>query len=135
MVDGWMLGPDSKLLFWVPPTFRTGLWRPRNTAVIGASVETLDFGHFVHGEDWVRCKDPLPDIPGDFASNLPGPTQPHIQEISDSESDSDPDLYFDPPGLTPLFHLFPLATRKTHSRNHRRPTGWLARLGNIGMRE
>ena len=59
LVDGWILGPKSELLFWVPPTLHTGLWRPGNTAVIGQPATKLDFGNFVHGEDWVRCKDPL----------------------------------------------------------------------------
>ena len=57
MIDGWILGPNSELLFWVPPTLRTGLWRPGNTAVMGEFATRLDLEQFVHGEDWVRCKD------------------------------------------------------------------------------
>ncbi|CAG8736324.1 11246_t:CDS:2, partial [Acaulospora colombiana] len=41
MVSGWILGPDSELLFWVPPELRHGLWRPNNVAVMGKSP-----GHF-----------------------------------------------------------------------------------------
>ncbi|KIM21762.1 hypothetical protein M408DRAFT_324867 [Serendipita vermifera MAFF 305830] len=55
MVDGWMLGPKSELLFWVPPTLRTGLWRPGNTAIIGKLVTKLGFGNFAHGEFWTNC--------------------------------------------------------------------------------
>ncbi|KIM23595.1 hypothetical protein M408DRAFT_77218, partial [Serendipita vermifera MAFF 305830] len=59
MVDGWMLGPNSELLFWVPPTLRTGLWMPGNTAVIGIMATRLGFHHCAHGESWTRCKDSL----------------------------------------------------------------------------
>ncbi|KIM20971.1 hypothetical protein M408DRAFT_305789 [Serendipita vermifera MAFF 305830] len=59
MIDGWMLGPNSELLFWVPPTLRSGLWRPENTVVIGKQATKLGFKHFSHGEYWTRCKDPL----------------------------------------------------------------------------
>ncbi|KAJ7592836.1 hypothetical protein C8J56DRAFT_779429 [Mycena floridula] len=56
MVDGWIMGPDKQLLFWVPPVYRTGLWRPSNTAVIGNNALRLDFAKFVHGTDWMRCR-------------------------------------------------------------------------------
>ncbi|KIM23596.1 hypothetical protein M408DRAFT_332227, partial [Serendipita vermifera MAFF 305830] len=56
MEDGWILGPNSELLFWVPPTLRTGLWRPGNTTVIGKMATRLGFKNFAHGESWTRCK-------------------------------------------------------------------------------
>jgi WD40 repeat protein len=56
MENGWMQGPNSELLFWVTPTNRTGLWRPRNTAVISNVVIVLDFSRFVHGDSWQRCR-------------------------------------------------------------------------------
>lgn len=61
MVDGWILGPDSELLFWVPPELRKGFYRARNTAIIGRVLKTkLDLGWFVYGGQWSQCKDPLP---------------------------------------------------------------------------
>jgi hypothetical protein len=58
MEDGWILGQNSELLFWVPPSIRAGLWRPRNTAVIGKLLTTrLDLTNFVHGRRWSLCKD------------------------------------------------------------------------------
>ncbi|KIM21456.1 hypothetical protein M408DRAFT_103655 [Serendipita vermifera MAFF 305830] len=58
-----MLGPNSELLFWVPPVIRTGLFRPSNILIIGKYLVTkLNLERFVHGEDWVHCKDPLPDL-------------------------------------------------------------------------
>jgi hypothetical protein len=54
--NGWVLGSQSELLFWVPPTHRIGLWAPRNTAIMGRHTTRLDFHHFVHGKDWQQCK-------------------------------------------------------------------------------
>lgn len=57
VVDGWMLGSNSELLFWVPPGLRTGIWRPGNTAVVGNPITTkLNVQSFVHGEHWSLCK-------------------------------------------------------------------------------
>jgi hypothetical protein len=59
MKDGWVLGPDSELLFWVPPNLRVGLLWPRNTLFIGEPIATkLDLKSFVHGESWSLCKEP-----------------------------------------------------------------------------
>jgi WD40 repeat protein len=52
---GWILNSASRLLFWVPPWSRTGLWRPRNTAIIGDLVTKLDLTNFVHGDTWQQC--------------------------------------------------------------------------------
>ncbi|KAI0341545.1 WD40 repeat-like protein [Trametopsis cervina] len=54
-VTGYMLGPEDELLFWVPPDYRVGLWRPSNLWVAGEHSLHLDFSHFVHGEQWTRC--------------------------------------------------------------------------------
>jgi hypothetical protein len=57
MEDGWVLGPDSELLFWVPPPLRAGLLRPSDTLFIGEAIATkLDFESFVHGESWSLCR-------------------------------------------------------------------------------
>jgi WD40 repeat protein len=56
MDNGWMLGLDSELLFWVPPWNRVGLWWPRTTAVIAEQSTKLDFSQFVHGTAWYQCK-------------------------------------------------------------------------------
>ncbi|KZP28027.1 WD40 repeat-like protein [Athelia psychrophila] len=34
LVNGWMQNSSTELLFWVPPAYRTGLWRPNSTVVI-----------------------------------------------------------------------------------------------------
>ncbi|KZP09326.1 WD40 repeat-like protein [Athelia psychrophila] len=57
--NGWILTPtssSSRLLFWVPPWHRQGLWWPRNTAVIAPGSMRLELGTFVHGVDWEQCQ-------------------------------------------------------------------------------
>jgi len=53
--DGWMLGPNSELLFWVPPCHREGLWTPKEVYVIAEMVTRLDMSRFVHGKSWQDC--------------------------------------------------------------------------------
>ncbi|KAG8774075.1 hypothetical protein FRC12_002170 [Ceratobasidium sp. 428] len=36
--DGWVVGPASQLLLWVPPELRAGLKRPQNSVVIHRRV-------------------------------------------------------------------------------------------------
>ncbi|KZP08547.1 WD40 repeat-like protein [Athelia psychrophila] len=55
LLDGWMQNSPTELLFWVPPAYRTGLWRPNSTLVIGRRTTKLDMTRFVHGKDWARC--------------------------------------------------------------------------------
>jgi hypothetical protein len=60
MTNGWVLGPNSELLFWVPPEWRDRLWRPNNVAIISSSITTkLDLNDFVHGAAWTLCKEQL----------------------------------------------------------------------------
>jgi hypothetical protein len=57
MVDGWVIGSNSELLFWVPASMRDGLWRPRNVTAIGKAMQTkLDFKSFCHGSYWTLCE-------------------------------------------------------------------------------
>jgi WD40 repeat protein len=56
LVDGWILGPNLELLFWVPPSLCIGLWWPRNTVVIAKVSTKLDFKSFCHGNSWAQCK-------------------------------------------------------------------------------
>ena len=52
----WILDSKGGHLFHAGRPFR----HPRNTLVIGECSE-IDFSHFVHGTDWVRCREPLED--------------------------------------------------------------------------
>ncbi len=55
--NGWVMRANGELLFWVPPWNRSGLWWPRNTAVIAGVPTKLDLTRFEYGVDWQRCKD------------------------------------------------------------------------------
>jgi hypothetical protein len=57
MKDGWVLGPNSELLFWVPPSLRVGLLRPRTKLLIGPHTQTrLNLDSFAHGVRWTLCE-------------------------------------------------------------------------------
>jgi hypothetical protein len=52
-----MRGPNDELLFWIPPDYRSLIWRPSNIAIIGHMVTRLDLRRFTHGTDWAKCFD------------------------------------------------------------------------------
>jgi WD40 repeat protein len=53
--DGnWIFGPKGERLFCSPLPFR----HTRNTLVIGECPK-IDFSNFVHGDEWVKCREPL----------------------------------------------------------------------------
>ena len=53
--DGyWILGPGRERIFWTRLPFR----HARNTLVIGECLK-IDFTNFVHGDEWVKCREPL----------------------------------------------------------------------------
>ncbi|KAG2032878.1 hypothetical protein BDR03DRAFT_873117, partial [Suillus americanus] len=55
--DGWMVGPDRRLLFWVPPASRQQpLYYPGTVWVIPNGLE-LDLSRMAHGEQWWKCRD------------------------------------------------------------------------------
>ncbi|KAF9449463.1 WD40 repeat-like protein [Macrolepiota fuliginosa MF-IS2] len=54
--NGWVAGPGGELIFWIPPWNISGLWWPRNTAVIAATQTRLDFTKFEYGVNWQRCQ-------------------------------------------------------------------------------
>ena len=54
--DGWIVGPNGKLLLWVPPSYHTKLglyfsW----TGFIPRGIPKLDLSKMVHGTDWHEC--------------------------------------------------------------------------------
>jgi WD40 repeat protein len=53
--DGWILGRQGELLFWVPPEHRLGLWWPRTLTIIGTPYTRLDLSQFNHGQTWTAC--------------------------------------------------------------------------------
>jgi WD40 repeat protein len=55
LVNGWVKGKNSELLFWLPPYYRFGLWGLSTIAVMGRKTTKLDFSQFIHGRDWAKC--------------------------------------------------------------------------------
>ncbi|KAG8773577.1 hypothetical protein FRC12_002455 [Ceratobasidium sp. 428] len=54
--DGWIITPDSRLLFWVPQDLRTGLNRPQNAVVLRPGGWLgLDFKGAAIGQKWTEC--------------------------------------------------------------------------------
>jgi len=55
--DGWMMGPDRRLLFWVPPASRYAFYTPRTSLVIPRGGVELDLSRMAHGTRWSDCRD------------------------------------------------------------------------------
>ncbi|KZP06575.1 WD40 repeat-like protein [Athelia psychrophila] len=55
LANGWMQNSPTELIFWVPPEYRTGLWQPSDTVVIGQLSNCLDLTRFVYGDNWAQC--------------------------------------------------------------------------------
>jgi WD40 repeat protein len=55
--DGWISGPNSELIFWVPHRNRDGLLMPSMIQKMGVPVPTkLIFDHFVQGDSWIKSR-------------------------------------------------------------------------------
>ena len=57
--DGWIHGPGSELLLWIPTTLRSSFVPPRTITLLGGYESRIDFTHFVHGMAWEQCAEPL----------------------------------------------------------------------------
>jgi WD40 repeat protein len=55
--DGWVMGPNHRLFFWVPPASRLGLHNPWTSLVIPRGYPELDLSRMVHGTHWSSCRD------------------------------------------------------------------------------
>ncbi|KAG2135366.1 uncharacterized protein EDB93DRAFT_1092346, partial [Suillus bovinus] len=53
--DGWVLGPNDRLLSWVPPASRKAFYNPRTVLVIPRGGVELDLSIMAHGTGWQRC--------------------------------------------------------------------------------
>ncbi|KAG2057863.1 WD40 repeat-like protein, partial [Suillus hirtellus] len=54
--DGWVMGPNHQLLFWVPPSSRHAFHTPWTSLVIPRDPE-LDLSRMAHGTHWSSCRD------------------------------------------------------------------------------
>ncbi|KAI0340403.1 WD40 repeat-like protein [Trametopsis cervina] len=56
MEDGWMLGFNRELLFWIAPDYRSALRKPGNKWVISGQNLELELSQFAHGPSWTGCR-------------------------------------------------------------------------------
>ncbi|KAG2066989.1 WD40 repeat-like protein, partial [Suillus decipiens] len=54
--DGWMMGPNHRLLFWVPPASRYSFYNPWTSLVIPRGYPELDLSRMAHGTRWSSCR-------------------------------------------------------------------------------
>ncbi|KAG1769133.1 hypothetical protein EV702DRAFT_954008, partial [Suillus placidus] len=50
-----VIGPEERLLFWVPPNYNTLWCPPRMRWVVPALNPPLDLSHMAHGLSWMSC--------------------------------------------------------------------------------
>lgn len=55
--NGWMVGPNCQLLFWVPPAFRYAFYTPWTVLVMPRGYVELDLSRMAHGQQWGNCRD------------------------------------------------------------------------------
>jgi WD40 repeat protein len=55
--DGWIMGPNHRLLFWVPLASRSVFYNPWTSLVIPRGYPELDLSRMAHGTHWSRCRD------------------------------------------------------------------------------
>jgi len=56
MRDGWMVGQDDEILFWVPLEYRCVLSLPHVETTGGRSMK-VDLSRFRYGSKWTECID------------------------------------------------------------------------------
>ncbi|KIK71658.1 hypothetical protein GYMLUDRAFT_977718, partial [Collybiopsis luxurians FD-317 M1] len=54
--DGWLCGPDSSLILWIPPEYRECLMFPHMELLLPQTqLASLNLKNFVHGKEWAKC--------------------------------------------------------------------------------
>ena len=56
--DGWVIGEEGELLFWIPP-LNTSLRWPSNSRAIGVGETEINCDDVCWGEKWTECHKPL----------------------------------------------------------------------------
>ena len=60
--DGWIVGPNGKLLLWVPSSYhKLFFYTPWTHLVIPRGIPELDLSKMAHGPAWHRCYTPVPE--------------------------------------------------------------------------
>ena len=59
--DGWIVGPNGKLLLWIPSSYRSMyFYAPHTNLVIPKGGPELDLSRMAHGPNWHKCYTSLP---------------------------------------------------------------------------
>ena len=59
--DGWIVGPNRRLLLWVPPQYRSFyFYTPWTNMIIPRGGPELDLSKMVHGPTWHECYTSVP---------------------------------------------------------------------------
>ncbi|KAG2047784.1 hypothetical protein BDR06DRAFT_68789 [Suillus hirtellus] len=52
-----MMGPNHRLLFWVPPASRHAFYAPWTSSVTPREYPEIDLSRMAHGTHWLSCRD------------------------------------------------------------------------------
>ncbi|KAG2154588.1 hypothetical protein DEU56DRAFT_725564 [Suillus clintonianus] len=55
--DGWVVGPEGRLLLWIPLNFHPLMYSPGNTLVIPNHASQFDLSCLAHGTSWHKCRE------------------------------------------------------------------------------
>ncbi|KAG2122742.1 hypothetical protein DEU56DRAFT_745822 [Suillus clintonianus] len=55
--EGWVVGPEGRILLSIPPHFHPAMYFPGNTLVIHDHPSQLDLRRFAHGISWHKCRE------------------------------------------------------------------------------
>jgi len=55
--DGWVVGPEGRLLLWIPSSLYPAMHFPGTKLVISNDDSELDLSHFAHGTSWEMCRE------------------------------------------------------------------------------
>ena len=61
--DGWIVGPNGKLLLWIPPSYHSFyFYSPHTNLVIPKGGPELDLSRMAHGPTWHKCSTSVPTM-------------------------------------------------------------------------
>ena len=55
--EGWVIGPEGRLLLWIPTSLYPVMHVPGNKLVISNDASELDLSRFSHGTSWEMCRE------------------------------------------------------------------------------
>ncbi|KAG2343330.1 WD40 repeat-like protein [Suillus weaverae] len=55
--EGWVVGPEGRLLLWIPLNFYPVTYAAGNTLVIANNALQLDLSRVAHGTSWRKCRE------------------------------------------------------------------------------